>query len=161
LGSAAHAVQLKGQEKKPIQVRAELGTRVTIDGGLSVPAPADWLWISGVEILVAENLTMPRRIDEPGSRPAGYGRPWGGLNTHSGRGCKYIHLVIHDNAQGISFWSGATDDELYGCVICDNGWKAPDRGHGHAICTQNEKGSCSEERVCLRVSFLPESRKVI
>ncbi len=83
---------------------------------------------------------MPRRIAEGGSSPASYGRPWGGLNVYSGRGCKYIHLVIHDNAQGISFWSGATDNEIYGCIIYDNGWEAPDRGHGHAIYTQNEKG---------------------
>jgi len=140
LGSAGYAVQLQGQEKKPVQVRAEPGARVTIDGGLSVQPPSDWLWISDLEILVAENLTMPRRIDEPGSSPASYGRPWGGLNIHSGSGCKYIHLVIHDNAQGMSFWSGAIDSEVYGCIIYDNGWKAPDRGHGHAIYTQNEKG---------------------
>ena len=59
---------------------------------------------------------------------------------NAGRECKYINLVIHDNAQGISLWSGATDTEVYGCIIYDNGWKAPDRGHGHAIYTQNQNG---------------------
>ena len=140
IGHAGYVVQLKGQEAKPIRVRAEPAARVTIDGALSVQAPSDWLWISDLEFVIAENSTMPRRIAEGGSSPGSYGRPWGGLNVFSGRGCKYIHLVIHDTAQGISFWSGATDNEIYGCIIYDNGWEAPDRGHGHAIYTQNEKG---------------------
>jgi hypothetical protein len=93
-----------------------------------------------LEILVSENFTMSRRVEEPGSHPKSYGRPWGGLHVHAGRGCKYIHLIIHDNAQGVSFWRGAIDSELYGCIIYDNGWDAPDRGHGHAVYTQNETG---------------------
>jgi hypothetical protein len=63
------------------------------------------------------------------------------MNIHAGQGCKYINLVIHDNAQGISFWSGATDSEVHGAIIYDNGWEAPDRGHGHAIYTQNQIGT--------------------
>jgi hypothetical protein len=58
-----------------------------------------------------------------------------------GANCKNINLVIHDNAQGVSFWTPATDSELHGCIIYDNGWKAPDRGHGHAIYTQNQNGT--------------------
>jgi len=140
LNSPGFVVRLQGTEEKPIHVRAMPGHRVTVDGGLSVVAPSDYLWIWDVEILVSENFTMSREINEPGSHPQSYGRPWGGLNIHAGKGCKYINLVIHDNAQGVSFWRGATDSELYGCIIYDNGWKAPDRGHGHAIYTQNELG---------------------
>ncbi len=140
LGSAGFEVRLAGSEGRPIHVRARPGQRVTLDGGLSVQPPSDWLWIWDLEILVSENFSMPRTVREPGSHPKDYGRPWGGLNVHAGRGCKYINLVIHDNAQGVSFWSGATDSELYGAIIYDNGWKAPDRGHGHAIYTQNQKG---------------------
>jgi hypothetical protein len=141
LGSAGYVVRLAGQEGKPIHVRAATGERVTIDGGLAVQSPATHVWIWDLEILVSENLTMSRRVEEPGSHPQSYNRPWGGLNIHSGTGCKYINLVIHDNAQGVSFWSGATDSELHGSIIYDNGWEAPDRGHGHAIYTQNEKGT--------------------
>jgi hypothetical protein len=79
-------------------------------------------------------------VDQAGSHPTDYGRPWGGLNVQTGAGCKYINLVIHDNAQGVSFWSGATDSELYGCLIYNNGWEAPDRGHGHGVYTQNKDG---------------------
>jgi hypothetical protein len=117
------------------------GERVTIDGGLTVQAPSTHLWIWDLEILVSENFSMSRRVEEPGSHPQSYNRPWGGLNVHAGKGCKYINLLIHDNAQGISFWSGATESEVHGCIIYDNGWDAPDRGHGHAIYTQNKEGT--------------------
>lgn len=140
LNSPGFTVRLAGEPDRPIHVRALPGERATIDGGLSVVSPSDYVWIWGLEILVSENFTMSRELDEPGSHPQSYGRPWGGLNIHAGKGCKYINLVIHDNAQGVSFWRGATDSELHGCIIFDNGWKAPDRGHGHAIYTQNENG---------------------
>jgi hypothetical protein len=140
LGTPGYVVRLAGQQDRPIQVRAAPGERVTLDGGLSVQQPATWLWIRDLEILVSENFSMPREVKEPGSSPKDYNRPWGGLNIHSGEGCKFINLVIHDNAQGISWWSGSTNSEVYGCIIYDNGWKAPDRGHGHAIYTQNKEG---------------------
>ena len=79
-------------------------------------------------------------VRRPGSHPADFTRPWGGLNVQGGRNCKYIHLVIHDCRQGVSFWSGDQGGELYGCVIYDNGWPATDRGHGHAVYTQNREG---------------------
>ena len=140
LGSPGYVVRLAGQEGNPVHVRAAPHQRVTLDGGLTVQQPADWLWVWDLELLVSENFTMPRRVEEPGSHPESYNRPWGGLNIYAGKGCKYIDLVIHDNAQGVSFWSGATDSELYGCLIYDNGWDAPDRGHGHAVYTQNQNG---------------------
>ena len=37
-------------------------------------------------------------------------------------------------------WVGAIDSEIHGCLIYDNGWNAPDRGHGHCIYTQNKDG---------------------
>jgi hypothetical protein len=40
----------------------------------------------------------------------------------------------------VSWWAESRDSERYGCLIYDNGWKAPDRGHGHAIYTQNNEG---------------------
>ena len=141
LGAAGYVVRLAGEEGKPIHVRAMPGRRVTLDGGLAVQQPSTWLWIRDLEILVSENFSMSRKLNEPGSHPNSYKRPWGGLNVHAGEGCKYINLVIHDNAQGISWWRGSIDSEVHGCIIYDNGWDAPDRGHGHAIYTQNQDGT--------------------
>ncbi len=141
LGSAGFVVRLAGRQDRPIEVRVLPGARATIDGGLSVQQPSTWLRIRDLEILVSENLSMSRTLDEPGSHPGSYNRPWGGLHLHAGEGCKFINLVIHDNAQGISWWKGSTDSEVYGSIIYDNGWKAPDRGHGHAVYTQNQDGT--------------------
>jgi hypothetical protein len=139
-GGSGFELRLAGAPALPLHVRACPGDRVTLDGGLAIQSPANHLWVWDLEILVSENLAQPRVSKEPGSHPNDLNRPWGGLNILAGTGCKYINLVIHDNAQGVSFWTPATHSELHGCLIYDNGWSAPDRGHGHAIYTQNQDG---------------------
>lgn len=140
-GAMGYVVRLTGMTNRPIELRAMPSQRVTIDGGLSLQGPSTFVWLRDLEILVSENLSQSRRIEESGSHPQSYGRPWGGLNIYSGSGCKFINLIIHDNAQGVSWWAGSTDSEMHGCILYDNGWRAPDRGHGHAIYTQNRDGT--------------------
>lgn len=133
-------VRLAGQEGQPVRVRACPGERVTIDGGLQVVRPADHLWLRDLEITVLKQA--PRSTDTPGSHPGDLQAPSGGLKIYAGTGCRYINLFIHDNyGSGVDFWSSATDSELYGCIIVNNGWKAPDRNHGHCIYTQNRDGT--------------------
>ncbi len=131
-------VRLAGREGAPVRVRPFGGERATIDGGLTIQPPASYLWLQDLEILVSE--LRPGKPVPPDPTYRVVGRPWGGLNINTGAGCKFIDLVIHDNCQGVSFWSGAADSELYGCLIYDNGWAGTDRGHGHAIYTQNRTG---------------------
>ena len=50
---------------------------------------------------------------------------------------KFINLIIHNNASGFGAWSQAEGSEYYGNLVFNNGWLAPDRGHGHGIYTQN------------------------
>ena len=132
-------VKLAGEVGKPVHVRAAPGERATIDGGLLVSEPSAYLWVWDLEILVSE--PQPANPVSPGSHPKDFTRPWGGLNVRGGRHNKYINLVIHDCRQGVSWWVGDTDSELHGCLIYDNGWPATDRGHGHAIYTQNDQGT--------------------
>lgn len=131
-------VRLAGRRGAPVRVRGYPGERVTIDGGLAIMPPATYLWIQDLEICVSE--PRPEKPVPPDPSYHVVQRPWGGLNINTGEGCKYINLVIHDNCQGVSFWSTATDSEIYGCLIYDNGWAGTDRGHGHAIYTQNRTG---------------------
>jgi hypothetical protein len=58
----------------------------------------------------------------------------------SGEGNKLINLVVHDLGNGISNYMGAVGSEIYGCIVYNNGWIGPDRGHGHAFYLQNEIG---------------------
>jgi hypothetical protein len=131
-------IRLAGAEGKPIQVRPAPGERAIIDGGISFQNPSAHVWLRDVEILVSE--PQPAKPVGPGSFPKDFTRPWGGLSFDGGNACKAINLIIHDCRQGISAWSSARDTEIYGCIIYDNGWPATDRGHGHAIYTQNKDG---------------------
>ncbi len=132
-------VKLVGNAANTIQVRGELGQRVTIDGGLKVEDPSAFVWIRDLELMVSEpQPTMPQ---SPGTHPPEFKRPWGGLHVYGGRNCKFINLVIHDCRQGVSWWKQSIDSDLYGCVIYGNGWPGTDRGHGHCIYTQNKDGT--------------------
>jgi len=133
-------VKLRGTAEKPVVVRGAPGERASIlDSGLKVLAPADYVWIRDLEI--AGTTPVEKRVtaqkgswssDLPGS---------GGLEIHAGKGCKFINLVIHDNLLGgVGWWAGSTDSELYGCLIYNNGWKGPDRDHGHGVYAQNRDG---------------------
>lgn len=92
-----------------------------------------------LEILVSE--PHPAKPVSAGSFPKDLTRPWGGLNLDGGKYCKFINLVIHDCRQGISAWAQSENSEIHGCIIYDNGWPAVNRGHGHAIYTQNKEGT--------------------
>ncbi len=64
----------------------------------------------------------------------------GGVNAENGTGCKFINLLIHNTAEGITDWMPDSNSESYGCIIYNCGWKAPDRSHGHCVYTQNSYG---------------------
>lgn len=49
--------------------------------------------------------------------------------------------IIHDMYEGPEVWTNAINSKLRRCVIFNNGWQGPDRGHGHSIYTQNETGT--------------------
>ena len=135
---AAYDVTLRGSAGQPVVIRPRTGERVTIDGTLRVIDPSDFVWIRDLELTVSE----PRKeVKQPGSWPSDLGRPHGGLEVRGGEGGKYINLVIHGAAGGISLWTPATNAEVYGCLVYDNGWQGPDRHHGHAIYTQNKDGT--------------------
>jgi len=134
-------IRLAGREGAPIHVRTWPGERASIlDSRTSVVEPARHLWLWDLEIA----HTVPverRRTEKTGSHPDDL--PGGdGLNIYAGTGCKFINLVVHDNiGNGVGWWVGSTDSEMHGCLIYHNGWKAPDRGHGHCIYTQNRDGT--------------------
>jgi len=52
---------------------------------------------------------------------------------------QFINLLVHDLGLGFGYWSAGAGGEIYGCLIFNNGWGAPDRGHGHGIYAQNKE----------------------
>lgn len=47
--------------------------------------------------------------------------------------------TVHDTRQGFGLWNGAVGAVLEECLTYNNGWDAPDRGHGHDCYTQNQQ----------------------
>jgi len=136
---------LCGTPARPIVVRQFPGEHATIDGGDSrgaiiflVDGAYTWFW--GFEVTSSD----PRRVSlQPGSWVTDVGKGEGIFTSQEGkegRGCRFINLYVHDARQGIGFWKGAVEGEIYGCIICDNGWCGPDRAHGHGIYAQNGEG---------------------
>jgi hypothetical protein len=134
-------IKLAGTEQKPIVVRTAAGERAIIDGITSVAKGTDYLTLQDLEWCPTPGAKAVYETNQSGSWPGGLSPTGGDLRIDSGKGCKYVNLYIHDNPSGGSgFWVGATDSEMYGCIIVNNGWKGPDRHHGHAVYTQNNEG---------------------
>jgi hypothetical protein len=138
--------RLTGTSSNPIVVRQYPGERATIDGGdsggngiLVISGAYTWYW--GFEVMSSDLNRVSTQIS---SWPTDIARGEAiqiEQTTGSGVGTKFINLIVHDARQGFSFWKEAVDAEIYGCLIYNNGWIAPDRGHGHGIYTQNDTGT--------------------
>jgi hypothetical protein len=133
-------VNLCGTEKAPVFVRAYPGEHVTIDSGLQLgfKGKAEHVWLWDLELVTSD---LQRETKTAGTAPMDLNGPLGGLHVATSTGCKFINLVIHDTYQAIGYWVGALDSEVHGCLIYQNGWKGPDRCHGHCIYTQNRDGT--------------------
>jgi len=132
-GSTIFTSSLKGSSAQPILVRQYPGERATVNGGLSVSGSDAWFW--GFEVT---NLSVTNRITGCGGTNCNM-MPVG-VDVYA-PGSKFINMVVHDTAQGFGFWVLATNAEIYGSLIYNNGWQGSDRGHGHGIYTQNQTGT--------------------
>jgi hypothetical protein len=134
--------QLKGTREMPIVVRGVPAGRVTIDTHPRDERDSGMFAIRGSDTIYRDfELTCShpkRRTEIPQSWPADIRR--GSVDVRADR-VSLLNLVVHDQAQGFSFWSEGEGGEISGCIIYFNGWRGPDRGHGHGIYTQNARGT--------------------
>ncbi len=110
---------LTGSSSAPIIVRQYPGERATIDGNLNLQGAYTWYW--GFEIM--SSILHPDDIHC--------------FNVY-GPGLKLINLVVHDcGGNGLGVWEGATEAEVYGTLVYNNGrWNA-----AHGIYAQNSSGT--------------------
>lgn len=134
--------ELVGEPDAPIIMRALPGVRATLDGSsayestLQINGAYAWYW--GFEVMRSD---LDRVTDISGSSPPDLSRGHSnGVNVF-GDHIRLINLIVHDDGQGFGFWTPAEDSEIYGSLVYNNGWLGPDRGHGHAIYTQNLNGT--------------------
>jgi hypothetical protein len=130
-GSSTINCQLNGSSSAPIIVRAYPGERATILGGLGIYSNYVWYW--GIEI----QNSFTRSTSECGSFPS-IKPPDGVFFSQGATGNKFINMIIHDVANGISDQQEAIGTEDYGNLLYNIGWASScDRGHGHALYLQN------------------------
>jgi hypothetical protein len=55
-----------------------------------------------------------------------------------GQGIRIINCIVHGASEGFTSEIEDVDSLVYGCIVYGCGWKAPDRGHGHCVYTQNK-----------------------
>jgi hypothetical protein len=116
---------IAGAPGRPIVFRQYPGERATIDGGLRAEGADLVFW--GFEIMQSNPLGN-------GALP--------GLLIYTVRG-KFINLVVHDAAQqGITFWDGADDAEVYGSIVYNNGLN---ENKDHGIYIHNNSGTKTVE----------------
>ena len=130
-------VSVSGQSGKPIVFRQYPGERATIDGRGTVTGQSTFrvggqyttFW--GFEIT---NTQSTRSFSTTGNHE----RP--NVVANYANHTRYINLVVHDG--GVAFYNEAPhyDVIIEGCVIYNNGWQAPDRGHGHALYIKANSG---------------------
>ncbi|MEO8592843.1 MAG: hypothetical protein ABI759_05950 [Candidatus Solibacter sp.] len=124
---------LSGTLAQPVYVRQYPGERATINSGLVVAGNYVWYW--GFEVANL-NWPWPRYTSTSGSFPGG--KPADGVAfTQGSVGCKLINVVVRDSADGVADQQESSATEIYGTLTYNNGWSAPDRGHGHGLYIQN------------------------
>lgn len=133
--------KLAGTPEQPITVRQAPGERATIDCRRADGQPTIFA-VDGPDVRFQDfevTCSEPRRATpQSGSWPTDLYR--GGIQCKGDR-VSFINMAIHDCATGLGMWSAGESGEAYGCLIYNNGWTGPDRGHGHGIYTQNERGT--------------------
>jgi hypothetical protein len=126
---------LSGTPDAPVVVRQYPGERAIIDGArdprstLAVWGPWSVFW--GFELTNSDPIRTA-------SSSASDTRP--DVVYNAAAHTKYINLVIHDG--GVAFYTepAATDVEVSGSIIYNNGWQGPERGHGHGLYLKSDAG---------------------
>ena len=134
--------RLAGTAEQPVIIRAWPGDRVTIDtrprdikdDSLFSILGADAIY-QDLEVMCSDPL---RKTKFPGPWPEDIHR--GNVNVRADR-VTLANLILHDLDCGVGFWDKGEAGEISGCLIYNNGWSGPDRGHGHGIYAQNARGT--------------------
>ena len=118
---------IAGKAGAPVVVRSYPGERAIIDGagatGQTFTVTGDYTFLWGLEFTNSNPTRTTAALGEL--------RPDVVVNHASHT--KYINLIIHDGGVGIYNEPASLDVEIVGCIIYNNGWQGPDRGHGHGL----------------------------
>jgi hypothetical protein len=126
------AVKLQGAAGNYVIIRPYQNEAARIEGGVMIYNP--YVEIRDLEFFIP--YTSGRTSAQITSHPTD-------LNVTAGvtvlaSHIRVINNWIHDTGQGIVVHPLIGDAYVYGNLVYNNGWMAPDRGHGHGVYPQNE-----------------------
>jgi ribosomal protein L27 len=117
-----------GREGAPVVVRQFPGERAVIDGAT---APRSTLYVMGNHTVFwgfeLTNTDTARTTSSPKLELRH------NVVVNDASHTKYINLVVHDGGVGFYNEPKSIDVEISGCIVYNNGYQAPDRGHGHGL----------------------------
>jgi hypothetical protein len=124
-----------GREGAPVVVRPFRNERAVLDGASSrrstLVVVGEYSTFWGLEITNSDPVRTTTALGSD-FRP--------NMVVPSAAHTKFINLIVHDG--GVAFYTEPKfpDVEISGCIIYNNGWEGPDRGHGHALYLKNLTG---------------------
>ncbi|HTI05301.1 MAG TPA: Ig-like domain-containing protein [Gemmatimonadales bacterium] len=126
---------LSGTASQPIVVRQYPGERAIIDGATGNSTASTWYVGGQYSVFWGFELIN----SDPNRVLSSTGRRYNVVANYANH-TKYIDLIVHDG--GVAFYNESPyyDVEIVGCIIYDEGWQGPDRGHGHAIYLRSNTG---------------------
>ncbi len=132
LGDQKNQVAWQGEIDRLINITPYRSERVIFDGNFTcIGEYQKW---GNFEFLNTNWIT--RTSEQTGSAPTDIGSVYEGLILDADN-LRVEFCLFHDCWQGISGFS-QINTEIEGCLFWNNGWIAPDRGHGHGIYVHGE-----------------------
>jgi hypothetical protein len=117
-----------GSVRAPVVVRGFAHERAVIDGA---GVPRSTLYVSGGHtVFWGFELTNSDTARTSSARAVELRR---NVVVNDASHTRYVNLVIHDGGVGFYNEPEALDVEISGCILYNNGWQGPDRGHGHGL----------------------------
>ncbi len=133
--------KLLGTLSAPIKVRQAQGERAVLD--------SQGLTNSAILMIEGGGYTWYQDFEVANSNPLRVNTTTGSNPVDARDHCinirspytKVINVVVHDGAGGIGTNYLASNSEVYGALIYNNGWVSLDRMHGHGMYLQNQTGT--------------------
>lgn len=128
---------VSGAAGQPVVVRQYPGERAIIDGA-GTPSSTSVFYVGGAyTVFWGFEITNSDPVRTTASL-ANNVRP--NVVANYASHTRYLNLVVHDG--GVAFYTEPEfgDVEIVGCIMYNNGWQGPDRGHGHALYLKSAGG---------------------
>jgi hypothetical protein len=131
--------KIEGAPRRPITFRQWPGERARVDGSVTFFDSAGYVILRDFELFSSDTNRFSRQTNV-GFKPTDI-KSVPGISAYVPN-MSFINLVVHDQTRHGFYLSHECSNTLvYGCIVYNNGWWAPDNGEGHGLYVQGHKGS--------------------